>query len=119
MRKGFRPNVDVYRTSDGPAQFVVVVELAGVAPEHLQLEVAERLLVIAGERRRPPADGRPSYQQVEVEWGPFERRLRLPEDVDPAAAEARYERGFLTIRLPIAAKPPDPVRVAITVRMVT
>lgn len=116
LRKGFRPNVDVYRTSE-PAEVVVVVELAGVEPGTIHVEVGERALLIAGERPRPAAAGKPSYHQVEVEWGLFERRLTLPEDVDPSAGEASYERGFLTIRLPAAAKAPDPVRVAITVRV--
>jgi HSP20 family molecular chaperone IbpA len=33
------------------------------------------------------------------------RRISLAEDVDPEAAEATYERGLLTVVLPLAQKP--------------
>jgi HSP20 family protein len=117
LHAGFRPNVDCFRTSD-PPQLVVLCELAGVAPEDVRIDVSERALVISGERRRPPPDGTASYQQVEIEWGSFQRRVPLPADIDPARSEATYERGFLTIRLPLAPQPPrKPVRVHIAVRV--
>src|SRR5215475_2853078 len=62
----------------------------------------DRVLVVAGERCRPTLSGR--YQQMELEYGPFQRRISLAEPVDTAAAEARYERGLLTVELPIAAR---------------
>lgn len=115
LRQGFRPNVDSYRTSS-PPQHVVVAELPGVAPEDIRIELGERSLVLSGERRRQTIDGA-SYQQVEIEVGPFQRRIALPDDVQAEGAEATYERGLLTIRLPITSKPPPkPVLVTITVR---
>jgi HSP20 family protein len=117
MRAGFRPNVDCFRTPD-PPQLVVVCELAGVGPEDVRIEVSERVLLIAGERRRPALDGPASYQQVEIEWGAFQRRLPLPAEVQPERAEATYDRGFLTVRLPLAPQPPpEPVRVRIAIRV--
>jgi HSP20 family protein len=100
MRHGFRPNVDCFHTDD-PAELTVVVELPGVEPESLALVVGERALVIAGERPRPRADGR-VYEQMEIEYGPFQRQVRLPKDVDPEGAHARYERGVVTITLPVS-----------------
>jgi HSP20 family molecular chaperone IbpA len=43
---------------------------------------------------------------MEIEYGPFQRRVTLAEDVDPAAGKATYERGLLTVILPLAQKPP-------------
>jgi HSP20 family molecular chaperone IbpA len=60
---------------------------------------------IVGERRRPKRGARVSYRQMELEYGPFQRRVSLAEDVDPDRAEAHYERGQLTIVLPFARKP--------------
>ena len=34
--------------------------------------------------------------------------MRLPEDVDPARARAEFERGILTISLPVAETPETP-----------
>jgi HSP20 family molecular chaperone IbpA len=69
--------------------------------------------VVAVFLRRPPLRGR--YQQMEVEYGPFQRRIPLDEPVDTNAATARYEHGMLTVVLPIAAKPRTTERVSITI----
>ena len=87
LRRGFRPNVDSFHT-DEPHELTVVVELPGRRPASISLVVGERMLVIAGERARPEGRRR-VYQQMEIEYGPFQRQVRLPEDVDPERAQAR------------------------------
>ncbi len=114
MRRGFRPQVDSFRTGDPPS-FTIVVELAGIDPEHITLTATDGALVISGERPREICEGR-VYHQIEIEHGPFERVVRLPDDVDLSQAEARYERGLLTIELPVAAKPAVPQEVPIEIR---
>jgi HSP20 family protein len=111
-RRGFRPQVDCIRSEDPPALHVVV-ELPGVDPAELQVIAADRILVVAGVRRRPPLRGR--YQQMEIEYGPFQRRIPLDEPVDTNAATARYEHGMLTVVLPIAASQPKVERVMIRI----
>lgn len=101
-RRGFRPQVDSFRTEDPPT-FTVIVEIAGIDPDHVSVTASEGALVISGERRRQPCEGR-VFQQIEIEYGPFERLVHLPDEVDIAQAEARYERGLLTIEIPIAVK---------------
>jgi HSP20 family protein len=113
-RRGFRPNVDSFHT-DEPHALTVVIDLPGVDPSSLELVVGERVLAIAGERRRPKVGGGVSYQQMEIEYGPFTRRVRLPEDVDPERAQARYEYGVVTITLPVIDKPAPLGRVSIEV----
>jgi HSP20 family protein len=113
LRRGFRPNVDCFHTDD-PHELTIVVELPGVNPESVEVVAAERVLLIRGERLRPRVDGR-IYQQMEIEYGPFQRQVRLVEDVDPSGAHARYERGILTITLPVADRAPAQGRVAIEV----
>ena len=103
-RRGYRPQVDCYR-SDDPQAVTVVVDLAGVEPEDVEITVTERTVNIVGERRRPQRESRVSYRQMEIEYGPFQRRVSLAEDVDPDRAEAHYERGQLTIVMPLARKP--------------
>jgi len=103
LRHGFRPMVDSYRTDD-PPELTVVVEVPGIDPKSLTIVVSERMLSVSGERVRDRRDGR-VYQQMEIEYGPFSRQIRLSEDVDPDGAAARYEHGILTISLPIASRP--------------
>src|SRR5439155_19607142 len=103
QRRGFRPNVDSYHTDD-PHELTVVVELPGVDPTSVNVVVRERTLVVSGDRTRPKVDGR-VYQQMEIEYGPFQRQVRLPADVDPEQARAEYERGILRISLPVSPAP--------------
>jgi HSP20 family protein len=111
LRRGFRPAVDCFHT-DEPHQLTIVVELAGVEPESVTLVAEERAVTISGERRRPRVAGQ-VYQQMEIEYGAFRRTINGAEDVDVAAASAAYERGLLTIVLPIAERPPraEPVSI--------
>jgi HSP20 family protein len=112
-RRGFRPNVDSFHT-DEPHELTVVADLPGVDPQSLAIVVGERTLVIAGERVRPRVRGA-VYQQMEIEYGPFQRQVLLPEDVDAERATARYEHGVVTVSLPVAAKSPAAGRYTITI----
>ena len=112
LRRGYRPQVDVFR-SDEPAVLTVQVELAGVDPEDVRLIASPQALLIAGERRRPKDCGH--FQQMELDYGPFQRQITLSDDVDPEQATATYERGILTVRLPIAPRPAQRESVSIEV----
>ena len=100
LRRGFRPNIDAFRSADSDA-LTVIVEVPGVDPSSLNVAVSERTLVVSGERPRPSGDGR-VYEQVEIEHGFFSRQVRLPADVDTEGASARYEFGVITVQLPVA-----------------
>jgi HSP20 family protein len=114
MRSGFRPAVDCFLTED-PAQLVVVVELAGVDPESIEITVADRAMTVTGERQRPRVAGQ-VYQQAEIDYGRFERSVALGREIDTKSAEASYEAGMLRITLPIAQRAPRGRHVAIVVR---
>ncbi len=114
-RRGFRPHIDLVRTED-PDELRLTVDLAGIEPGDVQIAVHERALVIAGRRNRPQTDSGLSYHLLEIEYGPFERRIGLPVDVDPKRARAVYERGLLTVSLPVSPAPPTQARITITVR---
>jgi HSP20 family protein len=111
LRRGFRPAVDVVRVDD-PAGFRVILELPGIDPEDIDVYADAQTLVVAGERRRT-CSGR--YFHMEIDHGPFQRRVEFAENVDPAQARAEYRRGLLTISLPLAGRAPVEQRVAIRV----
>jgi HSP20 family protein len=112
IRHGFRPNVDCFHTDD-PHLLTVLVELPAVDPESVQIVAGDRVLLISGERKRPKVPGR-VYQQMEIESGPFERQVRLVEDIDPQRARASLGDGLLTIELPVVEHP-HTGRIVITV----
>ncbi len=100
FRHGFRPQCDCYRTDDPPTLHLVI-ELPGVDPSAVEIVAEGSALVIAGDRARPGAPGA-RYHQMEIEYGPFKRRLECGEPVDTERASASYDRGMLRIELPLA-----------------
>ena len=114
MRRGFRPQVDVIRTED-PPEYRVVVELAGADSESLRIFADDRTLVVAGSRS-PAWRGR--FFHMEIEHGPFQRRIQFAEQVDPANASAEYQRGLLTVTVPIAEREPAGEQVSIKIGIV-
>jgi HSP20 family molecular chaperone IbpA len=114
MRHAFRPAVDCYVTDD-PPQLTVVVELAGVDPETIEISIEGDELTIAGQRNRPRVEGQ-VYQQAEIDYGRFERRIQLDRSADASGAAASYEAGMLRITLPVPARAPRRRPVAIVVR---
>ena len=112
LRRGFRPQVDVVRIED-PPRFRVVIELPGVNPEsQVSVYADATTLLVTGERKR---DGGGRYFHMEIEYGPFQRRIEFGEQVDPSRATAQYDRGLLTIELPVAERAPVQNRVTIAV----
>ena len=110
-RERATPAVDVFYVKD-PPRAVVEVELPGVDPDDVNVEVRGRELLLEGVRRPPAADGR-LYQLVEMQHGPFRRVISLGADVVADAAKAAYRDGILQITLPLA--PPEPRRRSVPV----
>jgi HSP20 family protein len=102
MRRGFRPQCDCYRTDDPPTLHVVV-ELPGVDPGSVEVVATGKTLVVAGERDRPQVSGA-HYLAMEIDYGSFQRRLELGDEVDPEHATATYDRGLLKLTLPLAER---------------
>ena len=98
-RRGFLPQCDCYRTDDPPTLYVLL-ELPGVDPAAVRIVAVDTTLVVSGVRERPHPTGA-RYYQVEIEYGPFERRIELGEDVDADAATATYESGMLRLEVPV------------------
>lgn len=91
----WKPPTDVYETDD---TLVVSMDIAGVRHEDFSVEVSEGILTIGGSRSLK-REGKRHYHAMEVQIGPFERRLRLPVPVDPQSLRATYDNGFLEVRL--------------------
>ena len=100
LQAGFSPRVDVYYCDEGAPKAIVLVELAGIDSDSVNLEVAGRELIISGERAIQETQGR-VYQQVEIEAGPFRRVIELGADVAADRAQAAYDDGILRVELPL------------------
>jgi HSP20 family protein len=98
-RRGFQPQCDCYRTDDPPTLHLLL-ELPGVDPDAVEIVSSGTALVVSGVRERPhPAGAR--YHQIEIDYGPFERRIELAEEVDVDALDVTYEAGILQLEVPL------------------
>lgn len=78
----------------------VIVELAGVPREDVQVKLHGHLLEIRGRRGHPPqvADGT-HYHHAEIYFGEFRRTIELPWVADEDQVTAQYRDGMLEIHL--------------------
>lgn len=95
----FRPTTDMTR-EDG--NLVVTAELPGIDPdEDIEITIENDVLVIKGEKSEEKEIGEEDRYLRERHYGSFERRLPLPEGVDPESIEATYDKGVLTVTVPM------------------
>jgi HSP20 family molecular chaperone IbpA len=68
----------------------------------IDLQVEPRRVTVRGSRDAPePIDQAVQMLALEIDYGPFERRVELPAEVDVEQARAEQENGLLWICLPL------------------
>lgn len=94
---GFQPKLDV--TDD--KNFVrIACEVPGVDAKDLEVEVQDGVLIVGGEKRREETTESEGCYHTERSYGAFRRSIPVPSEVDTSKAEAKFDKGVLTIRLP-------------------
>jgi HSP20 family protein len=90
--------VDVFETG---ADFVVSAAIAGVQIKDIDISLEKDMMVIKGSRC-DPHDEHPDkkYFYQECYWGPFSRKIILPDNIDIDKADAQMDKGVLTIKIP-------------------
>ncbi|OIO04983.1 MAG: hypothetical protein AUJ49_01995 [Desulfovibrionaceae bacterium CG1_02_65_16] len=89
------PRADVLET---PQAIIAQVELPGVRPEQVVVEIVDGDLVVRGERSIAcPDPDDPTYIIMERAHGTFARRFALPPGVDSGAVTATLAEGLLTV----------------------
>jgi HSP20 family protein len=97
----FLPTLDLAETPEG---YEVSVDLPGLKPEDVKVELHEGQLVISGRREESTDRKDKNYHYVERAVGSFVRAVTLPGEVDSDKIDAQYENGVLNIKLPKSAK---------------
>jgi len=89
--------VDVYETG---AEFVVSTAIAGIQIKDLDISLEKDMMIIKGNRCDPNDNPDRKYFYQECYWGPFSRKIVLPENIDIDKADAQMDKGVLTIKIP-------------------
>jgi HSP20 family protein len=98
----WRPAINAYRCEEC---IRICVDLAGVDRSDIDLSIEGRRFSIRGVRDVPEPSGeeREAMQMIamEIDYGPFEREVRLPGEVDIKKVHADQKNGLLWIHLPL------------------
>jgi HSP20 family protein len=89
--------VDVFETN---SDFVVSAAIAGVQIKDIDISLEKEMMVIKGNRCDPHDHPDKKYFYQECYWGPFSRKIVLPENIDIDKADAQMDKGVLTIKIP-------------------
>jgi HSP20 family protein len=68
----------------------------------LDISVEKNMMVIKGQRPDPHENPNKKYFCQECWWGPFSRKIVLPENIETEEASAQIDKGLLTIKIPKA-----------------
>lgn len=96
-RMGFLPPADVALTDD---RTVVTMDLPGLTEQDVEVEVLGDELIVRGERSRQELPQGATWAHSERLFGSFERRIRLPEGVEPETIDAAMSNGVLRVEVP-------------------
>jgi HSP20 family protein len=102
-RDAWQPALNLY---EAPDCYVVCVELAGMDRDKIDVQVGNGALYIRGDRPKPQVAGSPddlSVHVMEIDSGPFKRKVPVPDDVDQAGIQANYRNGYLWVVMPRTA----------------
>ncbi len=88
----------------------ITAELPGLERKDVEILVEDEFVVLRGEKKLETKKEEKGCYHVERSFGTFQRVVPLPRGVDTDRAEAKFENGTLTIRLPKAASEPSGTR---------
>lgn len=99
--------MDLYRNGDA---FTVKIDLPGVDPSSIDIDVDDRSLTVRAERAAEtidPSSETNGWVSRERGFGQYARQIALGRGLDTAKIEAGYVDGVLTLTIPMAedAKP--------------
>jgi HSP20 family protein len=99
IRETFVPRANLVETEN---ELTVTVDLPGMKPEEVKLELREGALWITGERKEEKEQNGKTFHRTERSYGAFRRIIELPSRVNEEKVEAAFRDGVLNVTLPKA-----------------
>lgn len=95
----FVPAVELEDTAE---HYVLHLELPGLNPDDVNIEVTADSVSIRGERRSETRSEDGGVKRSEFHYGKFQRVIPLPGRINNQVVKADYQQGVLTVTLPKA-----------------
>jgi len=92
----FVPPVDIYEDEHS---VTLKVEVPGLDPKDVDVQVENHTLTIKGERKFEKEEKEENFHRIERRYGSFVRSFTLPATVDTDNIKADYENGVLKVQL--------------------
>ena len=93
----WKPPVDIYETA---GEIVVLVEIAGMKKKDINVTMENDLLKISGARPDFSPSTKMKLHQMEIDYGKFQRIVKISLPINIHNISAQYKEGFLQITLP-------------------
>ncbi len=97
----WHPPTDVYETEK---DIIVKMAASGLQPEDISVQFSDQILTVSGKRGDDSVHQKVCFYQVEIRYGYFEKKIKIPKQVDANNIHATYENGFIMITVPKAEK---------------
>jgi HSP20 family protein len=91
------PSMDLGETDK---EIEITAELPGLEEKDIQLNVADNVLTIRGEKKNEREETKKDYHLVERSYGSFTRAVQLPEGVNADGIKAVMSKGVLKVTVP-------------------
>jgi HSP20 family protein len=88
------PRMDVSETDK---TIEVVAELPGLEAKDVQLNLADNILTVRGEKKSEREEKEKDYHLVERSFGSFARSVQLPDGIKPEDVSAEIAKGVLKV----------------------
>ena len=95
------PKVDVTETDKA---YEIAAELPGMSEKDIEVNVANGVLSIKGEKQEEKEEKKKDYYLRERSFGSFQRAFQVPDGVDLDKIECSFKNGLLTVTLPKTAQ---------------
>ena len=102
-----KPQVDI---GANDKEYTITVEVPGVSEKDVQVEVANNIMTIKGEKKQEKEEKDKDFYRIERSYGSFQRVLSLPDDADQADIKATFKNGILKVKMPRKALPASEVK---------
>jgi HSP20 family protein len=103
----FSPQSDAAATE---GQYEIKLELPGVSPDDIKIELHDNNLTVQGEKRTEREEKGKTYFFSERTFGAFQRSFRLPPNVEADKITADFTDGVLAICVPKVGTAPETSR---------
>jgi HSP20 family protein len=91
------PSMDLSETDK---EIEITAELPGLEEKDIQLNVADNVLTIRGEKKNEREETKKDYHLVERSYGSFTRAVQLPDGVNADGIKAVMSKGILKMTVP-------------------